>query len=136
EATFLPGAAGGAPGASSRPVGRVGSYVAPGDVSRAVRVLVQPQARVVSVNARGGADLQWRAYGGQARRGPSFTGGARVERRDGRFVLTPARGSAASGGSAVALRLSSLDPAAPLEVNGKVYRGTLEFHPEGSGFIV
>jgi stage II sporulation protein D len=131
EATFLP------PAPRREAVsGRVGSFSPPGEVMRAVRILVQPQARAVVVLARDGADLQWRSYGGQARRGPAVTGGLRVERRGGNFVVTPTRGVAVSGGNAVAMRLAPSEGGAPLEVNGKSYRGALEFHPEGAGFIV
>ncbi len=133
ESTFLPRASR-EPREPARPRA-IGSFTPPGDIARTIRVLVQPQARSITVSARGGADLQWRTYGGQARRGPAFTGIARVERQGGKFVVTPARSASVSGGNAVAMRLSPRDPASPLEVNGRVYRGTIEFHAEGSGIV-
>ena len=111
-------------------------FTPPAGVGRDIRVLVQPQVRTTVVQARGGGELQWRDRGGAARRGGTLTGAVRVERRDGRFAVTPVGASPRHGGAAVALRLASLDPAKPLEINGKPYRGTLEFHTDGAGFIV
>jgi stage II sporulation protein D len=117
----------------SAPAG--GSYLPPSGMRETVRVLLQDQTRSLLVTARGGADLQWRKIGGQAQRGPAQTGPMRVERLNGRFSVSPVRGDPVSGGNAVALRLSSTNPDVPLELNGKTYRGSLEFHAQGGGFI-
>jgi SpoIID/LytB domain protein len=123
------------PEPSARPAMRPGVFSLPPGVDETVRVLLQDETRSLLINARGGADVQWRRIGGQIVRGPAQNGPVRVERRNGRFVIAPVRGDPVSGASAVSLRLASLDPASPLEVNGKAYRGTLEFHISGSGFI-
>lgn len=115
--------------------GPTGSFALPSSIRAHVRILLQDQTRSLLINARAGADVQWKKIGGQAQRAPSLTGAMRVERRNGRLSVTPVRGDPVSGGNAVALRLASLDPDVPLEVNGKTYRGTLEFHARGAGFI-
>jgi stage II sporulation protein D len=114
---------------------RMGLFAPPGKIGRSVRILVQAQARSLLVNTRRGADLQWRGPGGRAQRGSSLSGAVRVERKNGKFSVAPIGGASISGGDAVALRIAPLDPSVPLELNGKTYRGSLEFHPEGSGFI-
>ena len=112
-----------------------GTFALPASIRGNVRVLLQDQTRSLLINARGGADVQWKKIGGQAQRAESQTGPMRVERLNGRLSLNPVRGDAVSGGNAVALRLASLDPNVPLEVNGKSYRGSLEFYAQGAGFI-
>jgi stage II sporulation protein D len=114
---------------------QMGLFAPPGKIGRSVRILVQAQARTLLVNTRRGADLQWRGPGGRAQRGSSLSGAVRVERKNGKFSVAPLGGASISGGDAVALRIAPLDPSVPLELNGKTYRGSLEFHPEGSGFI-
>lgn len=111
-------------------------FAPPGDVGRIIRVLVQPQARATLVQVRDKGELQWRDRNGTPRRGGTLTGAVRVERRDGIFSVTPVGATSRIGGGAVALRLTSLDPGTPLEINGKSYRGSLEFHADGQGFIV
>lgn len=114
---------------------RMGLFAPPGGIGRTVRVLLHPQTRLLVVSARGGADFQWRGRDGKPRRAPTQTGTVRVERKDNRFTVTPVGRAALPGGDAVALRIAPLDPSVPLEVNGKSYRGALEFHVEGAGFI-
>ena len=100
-----------------------------------MRVLLQEETPSLLVNTRGGADLQWRGPRGRAQRGASLAGAVRVERKSGRFVVSLVGGASVAGGDAVALRIAPLDPSVPLELNGKTYRGALEFHPQGSGFV-
>lgn len=119
----------------AKPSMRPGVFSLPAGVDETVRVLLQDETRSLLINARGGADVQWRRIGGQVVRGPAQYGPVRVERRNGRFVIAPVRGDPISGATAVSLRLASLDPSSPLEVNGKAYRGSLEFHIAGGGFI-
>lgn len=114
---------------------RMGLFSPPGQVGRVVRVLLHPQTRSLLVHAGGGADFQWRGRDGKPRRGTSQEGAVRVERKDGRFSVTPAGRAALVGGDAVALRIAPLAAGTILEVNGKPYRGALEFHADGAGFI-
>ena len=111
------------------------TFPLPTSIRGNVRILLQEQTRSLLINARAGADVQWKKIGGQAQRAASQTGPMRVERLNGRLSLAPVRGDPVSGGNAVALRLASLDPNVPLEVNGKSYRGSLEFYAQGAGFI-
>lgn len=113
----------------------IGEFSPPGAVGRTVRVLLHPQSQTLQVHARGGADFQWRGRDGKPRRSSSQAGPVRIERRNGRFSVIPTGHAALGGGDAVALRVAPLDPSVPLEVNGKAYRGALEFHAEGAGFI-
>jgi SpoIID/LytB domain protein len=129
EALYLP------PELRERFTGRIGLFAPPGNTGKVVRVLVQPQTRSVLLHARGGADFQWRAPGGRAQRGSSLAGPVRVERRDGKFSVTPIGRAALPGGAAVALRVAPLDPSTTLELNGKTYRGALEFHAAGPGLV-
>jgi len=117
------------------PPAPIGLFAPPGKVGRIVRVLVQGQTRSILVHAREGADFQWRGRDGKPRRGSSQSGAVRVERKDGRFTATPVGRAALAGGDAVALRIAPLDANTPLELNGKTYRGSLEFHAEGAGFV-
>lgn len=142
ESVFLPApppppppAPGATPDRTPAQPGRMGLFAPPGTIGRTVRVLLQEETRSLLVNTRGGADLQWRGPGGRAQRGSSLKGAVRVERKGGRFAVVPVGGSSVAGGDAVALRIAPLDPAVPLELNGKTYRGALEFHPQGSGFV-
>ncbi len=134
ESLFLP-AVPARPGVPPRDGTRIGLFAPPGTVARTVRVLLHPQTRTLLVHARDGADFQWRGRDGQPRRSLSQAGPVRIERKDSRFVVVPTGRPALNGGDAVALRIAPLDPSVPLEVNGKKYRGTLEFHVDGAGFI-
>jgi stage II sporulation protein D len=116
-------------------IGPMGLFAPPGNIGRTVRVLVQPGTRSLLVQARGGADFQWRTADGRAQRGSSLSGPVRVERKNGKFSVTPVGGTSVGGGSAVALRIAPLNTETPLELNGKTFRGALEFHAEGAGFL-
>lgn len=133
ETLFLPPAP--PPTAGPHAAPRIGLFAPPGSVGRTVRVLLHPQSRTILVHTRGGADFQWRGRDGTPRRSASHAGPVRIERKDGRFSVVPTGRAAISGGDAMALRIAPLDPSVPLEVNGKAYRGTVEFHAEGPGFL-
>lgn len=134
ESLYLPPRAERAPG--PRAPESVVPFALPNAIGRSIRVLVHARTRSVLVHARGPADFQWKVPGGRPVRGSSQSGPVRVERRGGAFVVAPAGGKPVPGGSAVALRIAPPDASTPLELNGKPYRGTLEFHPDGPGFIV
>lgn len=118
-----------------RPPVRLGTFAPPPGTGKTIRVLIQPQTRALRIRAGERADIQWRMPDGRVRRAPSLAGELRVERRDGRFRIVPAAGATLTGDAASALRVSPFNPENPLEVNGKAWRGAIEIHAEGPGFV-
>ncbi len=108
------------------------SFTLPQSARRSIRVLIQDGVATLSLSAKGGSRLQFKRADGSVSKGPAFSGWLRIERRNGEFRVAPRNSHPFSAGPAVALRFLPADPRLPLEVEGKVYRGSVEIFTDGA----
>ena len=94
-----------------------------------IRVLLQEGDEKLMLSAPSGADLQGFRSAGNMSRERFFPGTIQIELKRGEFRVSGSKGRAFSG-KAIGLRFVTQDSAAPLKLDGKTYRGTLEFYPD------
>ncbi len=97
-----------------------------------IRVLLQSDAEKLTLAAPSGADFQGFKSRGSVTRERFSAGAIQVELKRGEFRVSGPGGHAFSG-KAMGLRFIARDSALPLQVEGKAYRGNVEFYPDDGG---
>ncbi len=98
-----------------------------------LRVLIQADAKKWTVSVPAGVRLIWRKSDGDAADQHFDKGLLKIELSRGIFQISGSNNSHASIG-APSIRFMSEDMDAPLGMNGKIYRGSLDLYSDATGF--